>query len=509
MNGNANPSPLVSPVSPGFFVPLPIPERSTSSQADGSACSVPVDGRNGGVGAAKNIDGDAVTEEQAASSLPSPIPRTAHEGKVSLLTSSATGEKSTAHGDENEAVGVPPYTVQRSSSLDEMNRPRSSTKSKPSPTTEHPAPALNQTRARSTSISSSRSHLHTYTNLHIPYSGYLTTTAVTSAGGVGVGGHRRERSGTVSSIHHPIAVGSSAGDIEGGRQRQQALNPHPEETMNGTIASIPLPLQQMGEEVPYVDQRILRNRLVRCFVTFATVETDEGRNTQQQQRREKSYSSARRRLGEDVSTTVSSGETASDTTAGSKEMHTIANALFPFYISPIHIRSTHPTFSGLSPRSDYANWLSVKDGAAHTLVVDVWVELEGPAQYSESNGSRVYSKEGEAERRSGGGFAMTWRKLRGVGGIVDLRRLHEVDETVRAVLYVFPWRRTRTDPEPLADDGLAGKHPDIHVLYFRRAVILFRPPETGKFFQHNIRGPPNDRWYIERGKGDGEQRHGT
>lgn len=438
MNGNA--SPLASPVSPGFFIPLPIPERAESSQMVGSSSSVPLVGGNVGVAAEHNTGTRVLKQSRdehvTSTSVPSPKSSTTiYEGDISMLTSSTVGKDTYTNGDANEKDGAPPSSAPGSPNPDDpANNPRLTVTSNPAGTNTDFASATTQTRARSTSISSSRSHLPTYTNLHIPHSGYTSVTSGTAA--VGVGGHRRERSGTVSSVHHhhhhhQNAVATGSEDGEGGRQRQLPLNVYAEETM------------QAGEEVPYVDQQILRNRLVRCFVTFATVETEEGRGKQQQQqqRKGKASPSGRSRLCVDSGSTVATRGPTSDTAmTGSKEMHAIANALFPFYISPIHIRSTHPTFSGLSPRSDYASWLSVKDSAAHTLVVDVWVELEVPARRSEGKGSKAVSEVGEGERRSGGGFVMTWHKLKGVGGIVDLRRLHEVDETVRSIL-LHSWLR--------------------------------------------------------------------
>ncbi|KAJ9105346.1 hypothetical protein QFC21_001715 [Naganishia friedmannii] len=443
MNGNA--SPLVSPISPGFFIPLPIPERAVSSRSIvGSSSSVPVDIRNAGVATAAKTGDGAGKEKQgglpALSSLPCHNASTKitseimHEHNFPATQQNNTNDNGEADAEKDD--GITPYDLQRAPNPDRKENAQSSTDVRSTSRDEQhattvSAPTPGQTRARSTSISSSRSHLHTYTNLHIPQSGYTT---VTSGAAVGVGGHRRERSGTVSSVY---PVHNEEG--EGGRRRQQLLNPHPEESASSAGISEPLHLQQMAEEVAYVDQRILRNRLVRCFVTFATVETDEGRSTQQkqqqQQRKEKDSHgpSGRRKFGGEIGATASRAR-VNDTAQGSKEMHTIANALFPFYISPIHIRSTHPTFSGLSPRSDYASWLCVRDAAAHTLVVDVWVELEVPDRRSGRKGSRGYLEEADGERMDGARFVMSWVKLKGVGGIVDLRRLHEVDETLTTAL---------------------------------------------------------------------------
>ncbi|KAJ9120869.1 hypothetical protein QFC22_002804 [Naganishia vaughanmartiniae] len=446
INGNAGGSPLASPVSPGFFVPLPIPERVASSQSVRSASSVLVDVSNAAISSSNNLKGVHIESRSVPSHNPS---MAAHDGNnPKLETHTAcdnTNINADADGDLDEKNGAIPYDVPGPFTPDGADKTHTANIKSASVNEEScaasatAAPATMQTRTRSTSISSSRSHLHTYPNLHIPHSGYPTSSVSgggMGTGGVGVGGHRRERSGTVSSAYHQIVVAAVPGggeDGDAGRQRQQLLKSYPEESMNGATSSDPLQLQQVGEEVPYVDQRILRNRLVRCFVTFATVKTDEGRSSQQQERNEMESPLARRKFGRDVSVTTTQGR-ASDTAKQSNEMHTIANALFPFYISPIHIRSTHPTFSGLSPRSDYASWLSVRDGAAQTLVVDVWVELEIPARPAGRKGSQGHSNAGEGERRSGGGFVMTWHKLKGVGGIMDLRRLHEVDGTLTTAL---------------------------------------------------------------------------
>lgn len=274
------------------------------------------------------------------------------------------------------------------------------------PTSQDDIANVKGSRARSTSISSVRTVAHSY-NPHSQSFSHAYHGARAN--------HRRERSATISShFLDPI--------------NHTTLVPHLEEDRHGLTT---IPDQYASEEVPYVDQTILRNRLVRCFVTFANVESepdDSERRTMEQHSPRKlgskgsnSHDSATQPLGQ--KTLVNQGRSSKI----SMEMRNIANALTPFYISPVHIRSTHPTFSGLTPRSDYANWLSVRKAAAHRVMVEVWVELEIPPAEATARGvnGRVDAT-ATGEKR----LETRWRRLNHVGGIVDLRRLREVKETV-------------------------------------------------------------------------------
>lgn len=66
----------------------------------------------------------------------------------------------------------------------------------------------------------------------------------------------------------------------------------------------------------------------------------------------------------------------------------------PFFFSPIHAPSTNPRFPNLDPEGDFAPWLTTTERAGTAVDVAVWVEERG-----------------------------RWRKLRGVGGLVDLTHL--------------------------------------------------------------------------------------
>lgn len=69
----------------------------------------------------------------------------------------------------------------------------------------------------------------------------------------------------------------------------------------------------------------------------------------------------------------------------------------PFFFSPIHRPSTNPRFRNLDPEGDFASWLTGTEKAGTVVDIGVWVEERG-----------------------------RWRRLRGVGGLVDLSRLAPV-----------------------------------------------------------------------------------
>ena len=68
-------------------------------------------------------------------------------------------------------------------------------------------------------------------------------------------------------------------------------------------------------------------------------------------------------------------------------------AVTPFYISPIHLPSTHPRFLDITPENDFAPWLTIEESASQSIELEVWYEAE----------------EG-------------WRKLDALSGVVDLAR---------------------------------------------------------------------------------------
>lgn len=272
------------------------------------------------------------------------------------------------------------------------------------PTTQDDIANVNGRRERATSISSVRTVALSY-DLHHQASPHAYHGPRAN--------HRRERSATVSThfrepIHH------------------SALGAHIEEDGYGMAT---LPEQYATEDVAYVDQKILRNRLVRCFVTFSNVESypakvacdttaQDGIRKSASRSKNRHYSGTQRLDGE---------ESTNGAQLASSEMRDIANALTPFYISPIHVKSTHPTFSGLNPRSDYASWLSVPRAASHKVMVEVWVELEvPPAGGTSLDGNGYVGEKMDADKR----LETRWRRLSHVGGIVDLRRLREIKDMV-------------------------------------------------------------------------------
>lgn len=275
-------------------------------------------------------------------------------------------------------------------------------------------------RARSTSISSARTGA--FPHHASSQQSSLYPSARTN--------HRRERSATISS-HSLDPLLPPPSTLLSGRPNLSTLVSHPEEEMQG--------LPTLGdhhalEEVTYVDQRILRNRLVRCFITFANVEHVR-RDSQSHPERSWRTDAKRTSVG-DEDTTVSrrTPPNSQHAKSSSAELRDIANALTPFYISPIHVKSTHPTFSGLTPRSDYANWLSARKTAAHKILVEVWVELDIPSANVMPDDDRPSGT--ASDNRAHEQSTTKWRKLKHVGGIVDLRRLRELEEAVSTLLFV-------------------------------------------------------------------------
>ncbi|KAJ9111121.1 hypothetical protein QFC19_001320 [Naganishia cerealis] len=409
-----NASPLVSPVSP-FFPSLGSPYHPSHSDlpARSSAAAPRRMSSSSATLVVRARSPDVLPEEMrnenhtSAKYDPSSVP-----GEPRIQTQDAQDTPRTS-----VAGGVAGTANENSTHTEQESLLSSMPASAPSAGMDNIFPR----RARSTSISSVRTTLMAYVHQHQP--GPRT-------------GHRRDRSATVTSAHHQKVETGGSSLVNGG-MGSLALPPASEEN----YAAIQMAQQQHQQldDVPYVDQHILRNRLVRCFVTFATVETEPDVWQPPQTPTAKQNSACNQILRKSSQITTSPATTSVPPTTD--EMHDIANALMPFYVSPIHIRSTHPTFSGLSPRSDYANWLSVRKAASHTVVVDVWVEFEMPAAMTtmtSANGSAMgdtvpaHSQklhDSDFWQPSGSGSTMSWHKLKGVGGIVDLRRLHEVDET--------------------------------------------------------------------------------
>ncbi|TYJ54739.1 hypothetical protein B9479_004587 [Cryptococcus floricola] len=83
----------------------------------------------------------------------------------------------------------------------------------------------------------------------------------------------------------------------------------------------------------------------------------------------------------------------------------------PFYISSIHPPSVFPRFTSLDPESDFAPWLGYGELASGVVEVEVWVQ-DGLDFQRARKGPEKGQEAGEG-----------WKKLKGVGGLVDLGRL--------------------------------------------------------------------------------------
>jgi hypothetical protein len=114
-----------------------------------------------------------------------------------------------------------------------------------------------------------------------------------------------------------------------------------------------------------------------------------------------------------------SQQQASDAATGIDHGKTVDQSLVPFYVSPIHRKSLYPTFSGINVLSDYASWArDLEEGVAGVKVLlEAWIE-DGQA-------SRLVSDDhGHFDGSVG------WKRLNGVGGVIDLAKLREVEEDV-------------------------------------------------------------------------------
>jgi hypothetical protein len=362
-------SPLISPVSPAF---------------DGAFLSS-LSGRPSG----------------RTSSLRNPSV-SSFRGQSSMLpeeTSEPTSNGIDIHADTERHVDQPALEDHRTQTAGDLEGPYSQSV----PSMQEDLRDFDKTRARSTSIASARTSAYS----HHPASQQTSSSYPNARAN-----HRRERSATISS-HSLDPLLPPPSTLLSGRPNLLTLVSHPEED------AVPL-----SEEVTYVDQKILRNRLVRCFITFASVEHGQKGHQDQTSSRGSRRTDIENSSGGDSGKAVSRRPPPTTST----ELRDIANALTPFYISPIHVKSTHPTFSGLTPRSDYANWLSTRKTAAHKILVEVWVELDIPNTTTKSQESD--GTDGDERKREP--LKTQWRKLRHVGGIVDLRRLRELGETVSA-----------------------------------------------------------------------------
>jgi hypothetical protein len=97
---------------------------------------------------------------------------------------------------------------------------------------------------------------------------------------------------------------------------------------------------------------------------------------------------------------------------GNKGKRSLRVSDVPFYISHIHRPSMYPTFPSLDERSDFADWVSVEDGAGNVLCIDVWVE-----DTTHRSGSKA-------------GHDAAWQRLGKQTIFIDLRLLREVRDTV-------------------------------------------------------------------------------
>lgn len=79
----------------------------------------------------------------------------------------------------------------------------------------------------------------------------------------------------------------------------------------------------------------------------------------------------------------------------------------PFYLSPIHPPSTHPSFASLSCRDDFAEWLDDEAKANGTCRIDVWVDTEELA--ASRDAQRDDKSDGKSDDKSD--LSATWVKF--------------------------------------------------------------------------------------------------
>jgi hypothetical protein len=110
---------------------------------------------------------------------------------------------------------------------------------------------------------------------------------------------------------------------------------------------------------------------------------------------------------------ISSGRstpTNGPTSNGKREHKTTAKGQpdsVPFYISPIHHRSTNPRFLQLE-EGDFAPWLTIDESASNQAILEVW--------YEDS------TREGEEKK---------WRRSETIGGAVNLTDLRKLKNGVK------------------------------------------------------------------------------
>ena len=127
------------------------------------------------------------------------------------------------------------------------------------------------------------------------------------------------------------------------------------------------------------------------------------------------------------------------------KQHSMAEIFaMPFYISPIHPRSSHPRFPQLTPFVDFASFLRSEDSASTALAIELWVE--------------------NAEDSSSG--PASWRRLELISDIIELTRLRRIskdvdlpDNTIEFTLstdskhtYYFPMDEAPLEPVSRKDD---------------------------------------------------------
>ena len=116
---------------------------------------------------------------------------------------------------------------------------------------------------------------------------------------------------------------------------------------------------------------------------------------------------------------LKSKQEPSDAAVRSDSRNRSNRSLVPFYVSPIHRKSLYPTFSGINVLSDYALWArDLEEGVAGVRVLlEAWIE-DGQASRSIPD-----------DHVRPDGF-VGWKRLDGVGGVIDLAKLREVEEDV-------------------------------------------------------------------------------
>jgi len=135
----------------------------------------------------------------------------------------------------------------------------------------------------------------------------------------------------------------------------------------------------------------------------------------------------------------------------------------PFYVSPIHPPTTYPRFLSLSPQTDFAPWMTVEQGASSQLVMEVWTEYP-PSDSEAPLEDSVFTVQKVQEPR------MVWRKVEGLGGLLDLGDLRRV--STKSILPPNTIQFSiSSDPESLFYLPTGNGHHDHDNVEIRQSVL--------------------------------------